>query len=337
MPSMMSVRAAPTVAGVLLAASATFFLSASDLRAQGEDPGCAAAATEFQDACQKTVDVFSYLVPQLGAAVAGGNATLGQAGSLGGFGHFSLGLRGTVVKGDIPKFSDITVHTTGASPDTLPVGVAAVPMASLDAGIGLFPGFPVGLTSVGSLDFLLDAFYLPTYSSNSVSIHPSSPLRIGFGGRVGLLKETSVIPGVGVTYVQHDLPTTTIIAMDGAGDSLRVQNMSLKTTSWRIVAGKNLFLLGLAGGIGQDTYDAHTSIGAEVSGLTSGTAELAAPHEHLTRTNYFADVTLHFALVRITGEIGGVSGGKISTFNTFSGSSAGAGRLYGALGTGIKI
>jgi hypothetical protein len=336
MQSMTTVRIA-TPAALLVAASAILFLSARDLRAQGEDPGCASAATEFQDACQKTVDVFSYLVPQLGTAVAGGNAALGQAGALGGFGHFSLGVRGTVVKGDVPKFSQITIHTGGASADTLPISAAVVPMASLDAGVGLFPGFPVGLTSVGSVDFLVDAFYLPSYSSNNVSIRPSHSLRVGFGGRIGLLKETSVIPGVGVTYLQHDLPTTSIIAMDGAGDSLRVQNMSLKTTSWRVVAGKNFFILGLAGGIGQDTYDAHTSIGAEVSGSTSGMTALAAPHERLTRSNYFADVTLHFALFRITGEIGGVSGGKVSTFNTFSGSKAGDGRLYGAIGMGVKI
>ena len=46
-----------------------------------------------QDACQKAIDLFQYMAPQLGAAITGGNATLGQGGSLGGLGHFSAGLR----------------------------------------------------------------------------------------------------------------------------------------------------------------------------------------------------------------------------------------------------
>ena len=42
---------------------------------------CAAGTT--QDACQKAVDLFQYMAPQLGTVIAGGNATLGQGGTLG--------------------------------------------------------------------------------------------------------------------------------------------------------------------------------------------------------------------------------------------------------------
>ena len=46
-----------------------------------------------QSACrtpaQQAVDVFQFMAPQLGLALAGGNATLGQGGALGGFGHFA--------------------------------------------------------------------------------------------------------------------------------------------------------------------------------------------------------------------------------------------------------
>jgi len=37
---------------------------------------CAVGLT--QDACQKAVDVFQYVAPQLGTAITGGNATLGR-------------------------------------------------------------------------------------------------------------------------------------------------------------------------------------------------------------------------------------------------------------------
>src|SRR6185437_8756916 len=88
--------------------------AARPVRAQGTiNPGCQSAGVTFQDACQKTVDIFDYLAPQLATAVAGGNATLGDAGTLGGLGHFSLGLRANAVDGDIPKVDNVTLNTTG--------------------------------------------------------------------------------------------------------------------------------------------------------------------------------------------------------------------------------
>src|SRR5215212_2514924 len=54
-----------------------------------------------QDACQKAIDLFNYMAPQLGISITGGNATLGKGGTLGGLGHFSLGLRLNVVQGSI--------------------------------------------------------------------------------------------------------------------------------------------------------------------------------------------------------------------------------------------
>src|ERR687889_755851 len=54
-----------------------------------------------QDACQMAVDVFQIMTPQLGLALAGGNATLGRGSALG-TGHFSIGLRANVFNGDLP-------------------------------------------------------------------------------------------------------------------------------------------------------------------------------------------------------------------------------------------
>src|SRR5205085_2874134 len=55
-----------------------------------------------RDACQKAIDLFKYMAPQLGTAIAGGNPTLGQGGNLGGLGHFSAGIRLNAVQGNIP-------------------------------------------------------------------------------------------------------------------------------------------------------------------------------------------------------------------------------------------
>ena len=53
-----------------------------------------------QDACQQAYDVYQFMAPQLGLALAGGNATLGTGSTLGGLGHFSIGVRVNVFKGD---------------------------------------------------------------------------------------------------------------------------------------------------------------------------------------------------------------------------------------------
>src|SRR6185437_3551346 len=112
------------------------------------NPGCRAATTTFQDACQKTIDIFDYLAPQLSTAVAGGNATLGDAGVLGGLGHFSIGVRANAVDGDIPKVDNITLNTAGPVADSFPVSRVPVPMVTGDVGIGLFKGLPMGVTHV---------------------------------------------------------------------------------------------------------------------------------------------------------------------------------------------
>src|SRR6476659_4826677 len=66
-----------------------------------------------QDACQKAIDLFQYMAPQLGVAITGGNATLGRGGTLGGLGHFSAGLRVNLVQGSLPQVQNTTPSVTG--------------------------------------------------------------------------------------------------------------------------------------------------------------------------------------------------------------------------------
>lgn len=334
------VRGATWVSRPGLAAGAVALLiTIGPGRAAGQaalNPGCRSAALLFQDACQKTVDIFDYLAPQLSTAIAGGNANLGQADALGGLGHFSIGVRGNAVDGDIPKANDVTLSTTGAVADTFPVTRVPVPMVAADAGIGLFKGLPLGLTHVFGVDALLSALYVPDYSGNSVSVKPNTPLKLGFGGRLGLVSEHGVIPALSFTYLERALPVTTIAAVTNS-DTLRVQSLDITTKSWRLVAGKHLLFLGIAGGYGRDTYNASTKVGATVSDVPSGATPLAAPDLNMTRTNYFGDVSLDFPVLSLGAEIGRVSGGVVPTYNAFTPNAAGASRLYGSAGIRVKI
>lgn len=295
------------------------------------------AARASQDACQKAIDLFQYMAPQLGVSITGGNATLGQTGNLGGFGHFSVGIRSNIVEASLPQIQNVTPSVTGAQSTNFETKTQLLPMPTADLAIGIFKGIPLALTNVGGIDALVSASYLPGFNHSGIDVkEPNGSLKVGYGARIGILQESLLIPGVSVTYLVRDLPTVSVTANSGS-DSLYVNNLDVKTKAWRIVAGKNLFLFGIAAGLGQDKYDASTETSVHVAAravppIPATNAGPVSISQSLTRTNMFADVSINLLLLKITGEIGQVSGGTINTYNTFSGSKADDSRLYGSIG-----
>ncbi len=291
-----------------------------------------------QDACQKAIDLFQYLAPQLGTVLAGGNATLGQGGGLGGPGHFSLGVRVNALRGTFPQFnSSTTPAVTGAQRTNYPTKDQYLPLPVADFSLGVFGGIPVGLTNVGAVDAIVSASYLPSFHGGSVDVNvPNGSLKLGFGGRLGILQESLLIPGVSVTYVQRNLPRVDITSNFG-GDTLQVNGLEVKTKAWRVVASKSFLIFGLAVGGGRDSYNSSAAVRASVAARTvpatpRQTAGPVALRQRLTRTNLFADLSLNLAVLKIVGEIGQASGGSVTTYNTFSGTAADASRMYGSLG-----
>jgi len=290
-----------------------------------------------QDACQKAIDLFQYLAPQLATTVAGGNATLGQAGSLGGLGHFSVGFRVNALQGSLPQVQNVTPSVTGVHKDNYDTKTQLFPMPTAELAIGIFKGLPLAITNVGGVDLLVSAAYLPEFNSSGVSVKvPNGSLKLGYGARVGILQESLLVPGVSVSYVRRDLPTVDIAANSG-NDSLNVNNFSLKTTAWRVVASKGLLLFGFAAGIGQDKYESSTDVSAHIAARTvppvpAFNSTPVSISQSITRTNVFADLSMNLLLFKLTGEIGQVSGGTINTYNTFSGKQAADSRVYGSVG-----
>lgn len=323
-------------------------LASSSVHAQDTDRCPSGTANSFgvpdqtmaaQDACQKAIDLFQYMAPQLGVAITGGNATLGQGGTLGGLGHFSIGLRINAVQGSLPQVNDANVRPSvqGAEDDQYETKNQIIGLPTADLAIGLFKGIPLALTNVGGVDLLVSAAYLPEFDGDGVSIRvPDGSLKLGFGARLGLLQESLIVPGVSVTYLRRDLPTTNIVATTG-GDNLTISDLSVKTDAWRVVASKSLIFFGVAVGGGQDRYKSSTDISAHVAARTvppSPEANMGpvSLEQSLTRTNMFANLSVNLLLLKLTGEIGQVSGGEISTFNTFNGKQAADSRIYGSIG-----
>jgi len=291
-----------------------------------------------QDACQKSIDLFQYMMPQLAISLTGGNATLGQGGTLGP-GHFSLGLRANVIRGDLPQFDNsVTPGVNGAVASTYTTKQQIIGLPVADLAVGIFGGIPLGITNVGGLDAIVSASYLPAFNSSTVDVKvPNGSLKLGYGARLGILQESVLVPGVSVTYLQRDLPTVDLTTSNSNGDTLAVKGFNIKTKAWRVVASKSLLIFGLAVGAGKDTYNSSAQISAIVQSRTAPPTSRfsttpVALLQNLTRKNAFADLSLNLLLLKITGEIGQVSGGTVTTYNKFSGNAADASRLFGSLG-----
>jgi hypothetical protein len=315
-------------------------------QAQGAGNPCPAGASPTdpalltQDACQMGIDVFQVMAPQLGLALAGGNATLGQGGTLGGPGHFSIGVRGNVFRGDLPQVQDfpdpaITGRQQRTGSAALPSESQILGLPTADLALGVFRGVPLGLTNVGGIDLLVSATYVPTIgdAGEEIRVEPDRNLQLGYGVRIGLLQESLIVPGVSFTYLKRDLPKTTISGQASNFDLL-ISDAQVKTSAYRVVASKSLLVLGLAAGVGQDRYDQSAMVQATSGGVASAVVPL---EQKLTRTNYFLDVSLNLPVIKFIGEVGRVTGGTVDTFNEFQTGRADKARTYGSVGIRIGI
>jgi hypothetical protein len=285
---------------------------------------------------QQAADLFQFLAPQVSQAVAGGSATLGQNSTVGGLGHFSLGVHGTVVAGSVPDVTNFpTCYSNAQNSAPLPTTKSAVPMVGADAAIGIFGGLPLALTNVGGLDLLLSAQYVPARTFSNVAIRtPDGSLQVGYGARIGLLSESLLVPGLSFSYIKRDMPKVTVAAARG-NDSLGIGGMKLKSSSWRIAASKSLILLNVGAGVGQDKFDAGVdTVTAVVSttGFVGARGGLGPQSQSLTRTNYFVNLSFSLLVAKLTAEVGQSTGGTITTFNSFSGAQPDGARTYGSLG-----
>jgi hypothetical protein len=312
--------------------------------AQGGTNQCSGGAVQAQDACQQAYDVYQFMSPQLGLALAGGNATLGQGSTLGGFGHFSIGARVNGFQGTLPQVDKFQTSTSGAAQRSLPTSDQWLGLPTADAAIGIFGGVPLPLTNVGGIDALISGSYVPSYSNSSISVKPSSSFQVGYGLRVGLLSESILVPGVSFTYLRRDLPTTAIVGVSNTSatstTTLKIDNTKVQTSAMRVVASKSFLLFSLAGGIGKDSYDQSADVTATVTGIPIiGTASATVPNtkQKLDRTNYFLDAALNLPLFKIVGEVGQVSGGTVNTFNSFSGGRADRSQQYFSAGIRFGI
>ena len=317
-------------------------LGAGEANAQGGaiDSQCRAGTQSerfTQDACQKAIDLFQFMAPQLGVTIVGGNAVLGEHSAMRGPGHFSVGLRANAITSRLPQVDNHTPAITGATRSDYAVDKQVIGAPALDAAVGLFRGFPVAGTYALGLDALVNVAYIPSVDRQDVKLElPDGSFKFGFGGRLGIMQETLLTPGLAVTYLRRDLPTMNVLGRVNS-DELNVRDMQVQSSAWRAVLGKNFSVFGISLGAGQDRYE--TSADVQVSVDRAGqrmTSSVVKAEQIMTRRNVFANLSLNLSVLRLVGEVGRVTGGKVSTYNAFGGHDANGALDYASFGLRVN-
>lgn len=330
-----------------VAAAAALIAGVNAAQAQTTSGTCtvspAVAGGSGADVCQKGRDLFSFLVPQVGVALSGGNTILGEGGTLGGWGKRMLQLRVSAVDGRVPA-NDVPVRVTGAAASSdFGAQRVPVPMPSLDAAVGLFKGVPLGLTNVGGVDVLLGASYLPTIEEDDFELSPTgSNWAFSYGVRVGALQESSLVPGVSLSFMRRKLPTMNF-GYGSTNDTLRVENFALTSNALRLAASKRFLVFGVAAGVGRDQIEGTSSLRAAVNEqilVTSQRFSAALPNlrTKVSRNTAFVNASLNLVVLRLVGEYGWSSKGEsLNTLNTFGSHQANEGYRYGSVGLTVRF
>lgn len=332
-----TVRSASSVA--LATALAVSIGAAGRLDAQSSGGSCTASIpVGASDICQKARDLFAFVMPQVGVAVAGGNPIPGDGGSLGGFGKRALSIRVVGVDARLPRNSVPLAAATGTTSSDFGAARTIIPLPAIDLGVGLFPGVPLGVTNVGGVDALVGATLLPSVERNDFDVSPKNGgIGFSYGLRVGALQESSFVPGVSVSWQRRQLPKTDF-GYTPDNDTLLVSGTAVHADAVRIIVSKRIALFGVAGGVGQDRIEGESNMQAVVrentqAGAVRQTVSLTGLRESSTRKTAFVNASFSLLVLRIVGEYGWSSAGSLRrTVNTFGGRSANEGYRYGSIG-----
>jgi hypothetical protein len=311
-------RAAHLVAGLCLL---TLVSSAS-----AQAPECTGYVANAQRVCTAAVDGTRAFHPLLGLLVSGGNPTMGTASTMG-FGHAVVTLRANATEVVLP---DLTYN--GAS-TTVPAGDKLfAPAPLVEGALGVFKGMSRGLFA---LDILGSAQLLPTNQIDNFSVDADAPrvgaiaLGIGYGARIGILREAGPLPAVSVSVMRRELPRIGYGSIT-SGDSY-AYGLDLHATNLRLVASKQLLILGIAAGLGWDKYtgDALMSFRDPITLTPQPPIAIAL---NSSRGLAFVNAGLNLSVLKLTGEVGYQTGKDQNLSTDFEDFDTTRGKFFAGLG-----
>jgi hypothetical protein len=312
-------RAAPLVAGLFLVASAVPVLA--------QTSECAAYVSNARRVCAAAVDGTRAFHPVIGVLISGGNPTIGSAGALGGLGHASLTLRANAVELVLPELA------YDGSSATVPAGDKFwAPAPLVEGALGIYKGMGSGLLAV---DFLGSAQLLPTDQIDNMTVDAGArrigdiALGLGYGARIGLLREMGPLPAVSVSIMRRDIPQITYGDVS-TGDRFSY-GVDLHATNLRLVASKKLMVFDMAAGLGWDKYtgDAEIRFRDPVTGLTQPPVPVELEN---TRVLGFLNAGMTLSVMRLTAEVGYQGGKDQELATSFEDFDTTKGKFFAGLG-----
>jgi hypothetical protein len=312
-------RAAQLLAGLLVVAITSPALA--------QNSECSPYVSNTRRVCDAAVDATRAFHPLVGILVSGGNPTIGSAGTLGGLGHLSLTLRANAVNLVLPDLG-----YTGSSSTVPAAEKIFAPAPLLEGAFGIYRGMPSGLLAV---DVLASAQLLPTGQIENLTVDAGAQkigdiaLGLGYGARIGLLKEMGPLPAVSVSIMRRNIPQ--ISYGDISGSDQFSYAVDLHATNLRLVASKQLVALDLAAGLGWDKYTGDALI--RFRDPITLTTQPDVPLElNNTRVLGFLNAGVSLSMVRLTGEIGYQAGKDQDLTTDFEDFDTTKGKLFAGLG-----
>lgn len=292
---------------------------AADLRGQEGvaelGAACGGTSPELRAWCTEAALALQGARAGLGLALTGGSPVPGEASTLG----RRLGRMPRIsvaATGDLTRFRTAKIREGGASPsaeETFSTGGGRATLA-----LGILDGFSL-LPTVGGV-FSFDLVGRAAITSLPVSRgFDGTQLGWGFGGRVGILRESFTLPGVAVSVMRYGGQSVSLSG-DAPDAEARI-DFDPTVTSIRATAGKEILSVGLLAGIGWDRYGGDATIRARL--LPSGTdplreGEVGAGDFEPSRRVVFGGVSFNFLVLQLSAE-----GGWASGFDAIEGRSSG--------------
>lgn len=304
-----SIRAAPPAATVLLAVFCGVPQSAATAQVERLSKGGAEGLAELADECigarpdfevpcrevalaalavQRGVGVAS----SLGSEIAGTPSTLGRR--IGRMPRVSLFLSVVGTRLAIPRVA-------GSSAEDLSERHAfSVPGLRAGAAAGVLNGFQLtpNLGGVFSLDLFASYSLLRLPSSAGFGGADSG---FGLGARMGLVRESFVLPGISVSAGRRWHGEIGAGSEEGPAGA----RAKLTVSSLRAVAGKNWFAIGVMGGAGWDQYSGNARIGVDLGPSGYGIANERVTSDRLV---YFVGGWFNFLVSQLSLEAGMADG-----------------------------
>jgi hypothetical protein len=194
--------------------------------------------------------------------------------------------------------------------------------------VGVLNGFAL-LPTVGGI-FSLDLLGSATLVGLSDSAGFDGSIEgLGYGVRLGLLRESFTLPGVSVSVVRRSMTQ----ASWGRADADRVSLTFKPTvTSVRAVGGKDLLAVGVLGGWGWERYSGSTTLSVRqaIGGLVR-TGQASSGGFTSDRQLYFGGLSYTFLVLQVSAEVGYATGWADTLGRTAGGNDPTKGSVFGSV------